>query len=153
MSVKIEAFTMQHYESAISLWKTTPGMGLSEADEPDAIRRYLARNPETSFVAVDEDGTVAGTVLCGHDGRRGYLYHLAVRTTHRGQGIGESLVNAAMDGLRRERIDKCHIMVLMDNAVGQGFWEKIGWLKRDFLYLYSSNVNPCDAAANDSCPC
>ncbi|WP_438447913.1 GNAT family N-acetyltransferase [Gorillibacterium sp. sgz5001074] len=152
-TIRIREFTMDDYDAAYRLWAATPGMGLSEADEPDALRRYLSRNPGLSFVAVEENGDLAGTVLCGHDGRRGFLYHLAVRTDLRGRGTGDTLVTAALEGLRRENIVKCHIMVLMDNAVGQRFWEKIGWLKRPNLFLYSSNVRPEQTGSSRDCPC
>lgn len=151
MTLGIREFTMQDYEAAYSLWSATPGMGLSEADEPEAIRRYLERNAGLSFVAEDGDGSIAGTVLCGHDGRRGYLYHLAVRPSCRGRGIGEGLAAAALRALAREGIAKCHIMVLADNEIGLGFWTHIGWIKREGLYLYSSSVG--SAAPEDGCPC
>lgn len=153
MNIRIVEFTMEHYSAAYGLWSCTPGMGISDADSPEAIGRYLDRNPGTSFAAVLEDGTLAGTVLCGHDGRRGYLYHLAVGAELRGRGIGERLAAAALEALRRESIDKCHILVLMDNAVGQRFWEKSGWQKRENLFLYSAAVRDTPSGTPDTCPC
>ena len=83
---------------------------------------------------------MVGAVLCGHDGRRGYLHHLAVATSHRRRGIGRELVERCMDGLRREGIAKCHLMVYHHNAAGQAFWRSIGWHGRDDILLMSRNL-------------
>ena len=152
MAFIIREFTMEDYDAAYELWDTTPGMGLSEADTSENIGRFLERNPGISQSAVNQDGALIGTILGGHDGRRGFLYHLAVRTAYRGQGIGEALVSAALQGLSNQSIDKCHIMVLADNYVGQGFWSKVGWQKRDNLFIYSANVKPTCQESSD-CPC
>lgn len=156
MTIRIRAFNMDDYAEAYRLWEETPGMGLSDADSPDSIRSYLERNPGLSFVAAAEGaGGLAGTVLAGHDGRRGFLYHLAVRPEYRGRGIGEALAKAALDGLLRQGIAKCHLMVLADNNLGQRFWAKAGWQKRDNLYLYSSDTHPNGLAGGGggTCPC
>ncbi|MNP38949.1 Acetyltransferase YpeA [compost metagenome] len=116
-------------------------MGLSDSDSEDGIRSFLERNPGLSFVAGNEDGDVLGTVLAGHDGRRGFLYHLAVSTTCRGQGIGGRLVQSALAALHSQNIVKCHIMVLDHNELGQAFWSGQGWLRRDNILLYSQNLN------------
>lgn len=138
--MEIRVFTMEDHEAAKGLWLTTPGMGLSRADEAEPFSRFLKRNPGLSFVAVDDDQALRGTVLAGHDGRRGFLYHLAVHPDCRGQGIGKRLVDTAMAALQQEQIAKCHIMVLMDNVSGQAFWAKLGWELRDYLYVYSRDV-------------
>lgn len=149
--MKIRPFAMEDYEAAYALWSNTPGVGLSDADKADSIRLFLARNPGLSFVAVDEDGALAGTVLAGHDGRRGFLYHLAVALSRRSHGTGQRLAQAALDALRQEGIAKVHIMVLGDNAAGQAFWSKLGWMLRDNLIIYSQNI--CPPAENKSYTC
>lgn len=155
MTVQIREFHMNDYEEAYRLWKSTPGMGLSDADSPGNIRSYLDRNPGLSFVATDEagGGVLTGTVLAGHDGRRGFIYHLAVRSESRGQGIGEGLVKAALEALLRQGIARCHLLVLADNSIGQRFWTKIGWSKRDNLFLYTSDTGTSGQSSGGSCPC
>lgn len=122
---------MEDYEEVIKLWRDTPGMGINDVDDSaEGMKRFLARNPGMSFVAKTEDGIV-GTILCGHDGRRGYLYHAAVLPKMRGMGVGRALVNAALDALREAGISKVGLNVFADNAQGLRFWEKFGFDARD----------------------
>jgi ribosomal protein S18 acetylase RimI-like enzyme len=125
---------------ALALWRMTEGVGLRGADSPEALGRYLARNPGLSLVA-REEGRMAGAVLCGHDGRRGYLHHLAVAASHRRRGIGTALVERCLDALGGEGIEKCHLFVYHHNAAGQAFWRSIGWHSRDDLLLMSRTLS------------
>lgn len=133
------AFTMEDYEKAYDLWLHTAGMGLTDADSRDKLGLFLRRNEGLSLVCADGD-ELAGTVLCGHDGRRGFLYHLAVRETYRGKGIGGGLVKRCLAALKDQGIEKCHIFVLADNELGINFWQGSGWLKRDDFYVFSHNT-------------
>jgi ribosomal protein S18 acetylase RimI-like enzyme len=127
------------YEDAFSLWTSTEGMGIGGSDTKDAISQFLKRNPGHSFVCVDVDGLV-GTILCGHDGRRAFIYHLSVSSTHRNRGIGKSLVKIALERLKSEGIVKCHLMVYVDNELGNQFWVKSEWDKRNDILIYSKNT-------------
>lgn len=131
--------TADDYEAAYHLWDNTDGMGLSEADSRDEILRYLERNPGISQVCIEEDGTLAGTAMCGHDGRRGYMYHVAVSSRSRGQGAGRELVKRCLERLREVGIMKCHLMVIEGNGLGRSFWTGTGWQERDGLVLFSRN--------------
>jgi ribosomal protein S18 acetylase RimI-like enzyme len=122
---------------AVALWKASDGIGLSSADSRDAISKYLARNPAMSFAAYDGAG-LAGTVLCGHDGRRGYVHHLAVAAPYRRKGIGLRLVKASLAALRAEGIEKCHLFVFRENAAAQAFWTKVKWTERTDLVIFSA---------------
>ncbi|GIO52100.1 GCN5 family acetyltransferase [Paenibacillus sp. SSG-1] len=130
---------IEDYEQCMELWGKTEGMALSDADSKESIHRYLVRNPGMSFVATEGD-RVIGTILCGHDGRRGYIYHVAVDPACRGRAIGQKLAKAGLDKLREEGIAKCHIMVIEENEIGNYFWAKSGWSRRDGILLYSSNT-------------
>ena len=78
------------YDPVFTLWQNTAGMGLNPADDSrEGIIRYLRRNPTTCFVA-EEGGALIGAILSGHDGRRAYVYHMAVAEAHRRRGIGEA---------------------------------------------------------------
>lgn len=127
------------YEAAYALWSETEGMVLSEADSRPSIGAYLERNPCLSFVCYN-DQELAGTILGGHDGRRGYIYHVAVGKAHRNQGIGGELVNRSLAGLRQAGIMKCHLFVLEGNEIGNRFWDRSGWTKRDGILLYSKDT-------------
>jgi N-acetylglutamate synthase len=117
------------YEAVMELLRRSGGVQLRDADSFEGIARYLARNPGLSFVA-EIDGHVAGCVFAGHDGRRGYLYHLAVDAAYRGRGIGRALVDRALSALACEGIGKIHIDVLQGNEEGIRFWRAIGWSER-----------------------
>jgi len=132
----IRAMTIRDYDAIIALWQSADGVGLSDADSREAIGRYLARNPGCSFTAWDGDDLL-GAVLCGHDGRRGYVHHLAVRPSHRRQGIGKALATRCMDALAAEGIDKCHLLVFAVNDNAIAFWKGVGWTQRVDLNVMS----------------
>ena len=124
------------YEAVMALWTSVEGMGISEADSRASVERFLDRNPGLSFVA-EIEGLVAGAVLCGHDGRRGFLYHLAVAPHHRRKGIGSALANRCLAALQALSIDKCHLFVFNDNLEAHEFWEALGWAQRNDLIMMS----------------
>jgi ribosomal protein S18 acetylase RimI-like enzyme len=131
----LHSFTAAHYDQALALWQGCPGIGLSDADSHCGISKYLDRNPGTSFVAFDGEKLV-GTILGGHDGRRGFIYHLAVRPNYRHRGIGRRLAEATLAALKAEGIHKVHLFVLDSNTEGIEFWQKLGWiLRRDISVI------------------
>ncbi|KAA9001006.1 GNAT family N-acetyltransferase [Paenibacillus spiritus] len=138
--MKIREMTAGDYDAACGLWNRTKGMGLSRADSREAIGRFLDRNPGLSLVCETEDGMLAGTALCGHDGRRGYLYHVAMEEAYRGQGWGRRLAEGCLERLRGEGIGKCHLMVVDTNEVGRDFWSGTGWQYRGNILLYSRDA-------------
>lgn len=144
--MEINEFTMTHYAAAITLWQETPGVGLSSADEPEAIRAYLARNPGMSFVAL-ADGQLVGTILCGHDGRRGYIHHVAVHPNHQRQGIATQLVNQALTTLQAVGINKCHLFIFGENETGIAFWQNTGWQLRQDIHIMSRFIEIDDGSS------
>ena len=130
---------MKDYEEVQSLWERTEGVGLNESDEKANVEAYLQRNSGMSFVA-RQGATVVGAVLCGHDGRRGYLHHLAVDGKHRGRGVGKQLVESCGKQLKKAGIMKCNIFVYADNSGGESFWAKNGWTSRDDLRLLQKTL-------------
>ncbi|ASA25363.1 GNAT family N-acetyltransferase [Paenibacillus donghaensis] len=131
---------VEDYDAVYQLWSHTTGMALSDADSRIEISRYLERNQGFSQLCEYEDGRIAGTAMCGHDGRRGYLYHVAVSGESRGFGVGRELVARCLKQLRKAGITKCHLMVIGDNKLGRTFWEKLGWQYRDSIVLYSHDT-------------
>jgi ribosomal protein S18 acetylase RimI-like enzyme len=135
MPVTVRAMTPDDHAAAVALWRVTPGIGLSDADSELDVRAFLARNPTLSAVAVTPEGGLVGALLCGHDGRRGCLYHLAVAEGHRRQGIGRMLVERCLAGLRALGIQKCNLFLYADNDEGRRFWTNNGWLVRADLQV------------------
>jgi len=138
----IRGMTIDDYDGVYQLWLNTPGMGLNDADDSrEGIAKYLRRNPGTCFVA-EEDGAIVGVILSGHDGRRGYIHHAAVALQERGQGIGSRLLASAVDALEREGIHKVALVVFAENLIGNAFWEKRGFSRRDDLIYRNKYINP-----------
>lgn len=126
-------FTPNDYEAAYQLWVNTPGMGLNTTDDSrEGVLRYLHRNPTTCYVAEDAD-EIVGTILAGHDGRRGFIYHLAVHPKSRRAGVGTNLTEKALEALRKEEIHKVALVVFSGNEPGNAFWERMGFIRRDDL--------------------
>ncbi len=133
--MEIRKMTLDDYEPVYAFWLSCPGMGLNTLDDSrDGIARYLARNPETCFVAV-EQGNIVGAILSGHDGRRGHISHTAVSPAFQRRGIGKALVEAALAALRKQDIAKVNLVVFARNEAGNAFREKLGFTERpDLIY-------------------
>ncbi len=132
---------MEHYEAVYALWCGCEGMGLTEADSREGTEKYLLRNPGMSRVALDGD-RVVGAVLVGHDGRRGYLNHLAVSPDCRRRGVGAMLLTEALEVLRADGIGKCHGLVFKDNVNGLEFWRAADWHIHEEICLISKKLPP-----------
>ena len=139
MNITVAEFTIDAYEKVYSLWEACEGIGLSSADSRSNIQMYLDRNPGFSLIAFNGQ-TVVGTILCGHDGRRGYIHHLAVRADSRRQGIGRLLVEQSLKALEAIGIKKCHLFIFHDNTSGIQFWESIGWTYRQDIGVISKII-------------
>lgn len=137
--VVIRELERNDYQDAITLWQRTPGMGLSEADTAENVDLFLMRNRGLSFAAISGNELI-GTILCGHDGRRGFLYHLAVRSDYRRRGIGRTLVERSLIKLGEAGITKCHLFVQADNSQGRDFWNHIGFHKREDIHIHSTTI-------------
>ncbi len=145
MAVTFSPMTEGDLESVLALWSATEGVGLNESDSPDGLRAFLQRNPSLSLVVTDGQQLI-GAVLCGHDGRRGYLHHLAVRPEFRNHGLGRQMVETCLASLSGIGILKCNIFLYADNELGEQFWKRCGWSQRSDL-----QVRQRDTAYDDSC--
>lgn len=131
-TLRIRPMTMDDYDAAYALWLAC-GNGLNDIDDSrEGIARYLKRNPDTAFVAED-GGVLAGVILCGHDGRRGYIQHMSVLPLYRRRGIGSRLLQRALEALRAQQITKAALVAFRKNAAGNAFWERQGFTVRDDL--------------------
>jgi ribosomal protein S18 acetylase RimI-like enzyme len=125
-AITTREFVQDDYDQAVALWNMVEGVEVAEGDTRKEISAYLLRNPGLSRVA-EENGTMVGAALCGHDGRRGYIYHLAVAPAHHGKGIGKRLVQECVTQLRGAGIVRALIFVAGNNAGGHSFWLRNGW--------------------------
>lgn len=138
--INIREMDIKDYEQLINLWSNTENIGLSNADSHVNLADFLSRNPGLSFVAEDDD-QIIGTILGGHDGRRGAIYHLAVDKNSRNKGIGNQLLEKCVAAFVAIGIERCHIHVYADNQAGIEFWQKNGWFTRPELILLSKDIS------------
>jgi N-acetylglutamate synthase len=128
MSGKIESreFSIDDYDAAIELWQRVEGLEIAKGDDREGVAQFLARNAGLSRVATD-GSAIVGVVLCGHDGRRGHIYHLAVDPAYQRHGLGKRLLDESLADLRRTGVKRVIIMVADDNPSGRQFWKRSGY--------------------------
>ena len=137
----LSVMTAEDYPEVKKLWMSIRGFAIRSMDDSrEGVERFLRRNPTTSVVA-RVGGEVVGAVLCGHDGRRGCLYHVCVREDFRRQGIGKAMVLFCTEALRAEKINKVSLIAFTSNDAGNAFWKEIGWTRRYDLNTYDFTLN------------
>ena len=137
----IRVMTIEDYDQVRTLWMKIKGFGIRSVDDSrEGIERFLKRNPTTSVVA-EVDGKIVGAILCGHDGRRGCLYHVCLDEQYRMRGIGKAMVVFAMEALKKEQINKVSLIAFTKNDIGNAFWKEIGWTRREDLNYYDFTLN------------
>lgn len=141
MDTIVRCMTIEDYEQVYALWRNIKGFAIrSKDDSKTGVERFLKRNPDTSVVAV-RDKKVVGAILCGHDGRRGCLYHVCVDPGYRKQGIGSAMVEYVMKALKEADISSVSLIAFAENDLGNAFWQKIGWTRRNDLNYYDFILN------------
>lgn len=142
--MQIRKMLFSDYDSVYNLWLNTPGMGLNTTDDSEAgIEKYLLRNPNTCFVA-ERNGEIIGVILSGHDGRRGLIYHMAVKASERERGVGNALLECAVEALKNEGISKVYTIVFKKNEIGNAFWEKRGFTVPDDVIYRTKKIIPVE---------
>lgn len=138
---------IEDYDGVYALWMSIKGFAIRSVDDSrEGVTRFLKRNPETSVVA-EEDGRIVGAILCGHDGRRGCMYHVCVQQEYRMRGIGRQMVTFAMEALKKEGISKVSLIAFTVNDIGNAFWNRIGWTRRLDLNYYDFTLNEANIIA------
>jgi len=135
-NITMRSMVIGDYQQVINLWEKTPGIGLSNADSREELSKFLEKNKGLSYVC-EENNEIIATIVCGQDGRRGYIYHLAVNKDYRLKGLGRKMVDECLIKLKELGIDKCHLFVFEDNDVGRKFWDRIGWTQREEIIIFS----------------
>lgn len=137
----IRVMTMEDYEEVHQLWMEIHGFGIRSLDDSkEGVERFLKRNPTTSMAAL-MDGKIVGAILCGHDGRRGCLYHVCVQESYRKHGIGQQMVKACLAALQEEKINKVNLIAFRKNEVGNHFWQSLGWKFKGDVNYYEYIIN------------
>lgn len=139
MNVEVRAFLESDIPAVRALWAASDGLGHGPGDDPAAIARFLRRNPGISTVGLAGEHVVAAA-LCGHDGRRGFLYRLAVADAVRRRGVARAVVERSLAALVAEGIPRCMLFVLAENTGAARFWSALGASRRDELDLLSIDL-------------
>ena len=141
MDILIRPMETADYDQVYKLWTEIKGFGIRSIDDSrEGVERFLARNPTTSVVAV-QNGRIIGNILCGHDGRTGFFYHVCVATEYRKHGIGYRMVRRAIEALQKEGVSKVSLIAFKQNQVGNAFWQGIGWTERQDINSYEFVLN------------
>ena len=136
--ILIRAMKELDLEEALKLWRISFNAGFStNFDSKEVLIKYLNRNPELSSVACTKDGEIVGALMCGHDGRRGSIYHTSVYKEYRNKGIGRRLEQRSLEELKKVGISTGFLFINVNNPGSQEFWNSIGWtVISDVKYLY-----------------
>lgn len=162
--IHIRPMSIDDYEAVAHLWAHIEGFYIRSVDDSrEGIERFLKRNPNLSVVAEitsqkDKQGSdlvlrglalqsrvikpkIVGSILCGHDGRYGSIYHACVHKDFRLQGIGKSMVAYALEGFKRECITSIALIAFSENLIGNAFWKTQGWDLRTNANRYELSLN------------
>lgn len=149
--MNIRAMTIEDYDKVKALWMSIHGFAIRSVDDSrEGVEIFIKRNPGLSVVCETENGDIVGAILCGHDGRRGCLYHVCVKENYRMHGIGKQMVVYCMEALKKEKINKVSLIAFTSNDIGNAFWKQIGWTKREDLNYYDFTLNEANITAFNS---
>ena len=140
-SYNLRPLTTSDFDNVITLWRSTDGM--SQLESPEELQRFLDRNPDCSILA-EEDGVLLGAILCGHDGRRGYMYHAAVSVYARGRGVGRAMAEHCVARLKQLQIQRLTLFTLNDNCPAKEFWKHLGFRQRNDISLFALDLKEFD---------
>lgn len=141
MKILIREMTLEDYDGVYKLWMSIQGFGIRSIDDSrEGVARFLKRNPTTSVVA-EQNGRIVGSILCGHDGRTGFFYHVCVAKDYRQHGVGHRMAHFAMRALQAEGVNKVSLIAFKSNDVGNAFWRNVGWTERSDVNYYDFVLN------------
>lgn len=137
--IKIRRMKLSDYKEVYALWTSCKGIGLNNLDDSrEGIKKFLKRNPKTCLAAV-KGREIAGVLMAGTDGRRGYIYHTAVKEGMRRQKIAQKLTERVLLEIEKLEINKAALVVFERNQAGNAFWESMGFTKREDI-VYRNKV-------------
>lgn len=154
-SYQIDKATNRDITEMINFWRATEGIGVGVGDDEPSLQLFLRRNPTTSLIMKDE-GRLIGTVLGGFDGRRGFIYHLAIDPAYRRRGLGKELLDKALTELVKVGAPRTHLFVWNDNVTAIEFYKSLGWLDRHDVEVFTwidKSLEATGECAADTCRC
>ncbi|MGS0765655.1 GNAT family N-acetyltransferase [Syntrophomonas curvata] len=137
---RIEKAQPQDAAMMLELWRSIPGLGVGRGDDEGSLKAFMDKNPSTCLV-LKKNKQLIGTVLGGFDGRRGYLYHLAVHPDYQGRGYGKTLLGQVSHELKLLGVPKIHLFAFSDNLEAAQFYKNQGWERRRDIKVFSWDTN------------
>ena len=130
----------QDYQQVLELWSSMErGVRVGRSDSPAEIEKKVARDPDL-FLVAECEARIVGSVIGGFDGRRGMVYHLAVDSAFRNQGVGSRLMDEVESRLRARGCLKSYLLVAEDNHDVDAFYKKQGWQHMDTVHLFGKEL-------------
>ena len=133
--MKIENFSIQHYDEVLELWKKA-GIAIGSSDTREETALILGRNPDLFLIEKEQEKIIA-VVIGAFDGRRGYVHHLAVDPDYQRKGYGKAIMNELIERFKQKRIQKIHLFIQKENKEVLDFYNKQGWEIRDDIIMMS----------------
>ena len=125
--ITITEFSMDDYPVVHVLWQRGD-LWMRPSDGPEATLLKLTRDPGLFLVARDGDGRLVGTVMGAWDGRRAYVYHLAVAPERRREGIAGALMDELEERFIALGAVKAKLQILVENETSRAFFARRGYL-------------------------
>ncbi len=125
--MEIREFRAADGPSLRAFWESC-GIRIRPGDDDASLTAFAARNPGLFLVGADERGIVA-SALGGWDGRRAWLYHVAVRPDQRRTGLARRIVAMIEERLRAIGCPKVNLIVWEDNTDAMAFWQASGYTR------------------------
>ena len=140
-AVQIREFRFpSDYEQVFELWQgIEKGVHVGRSDTLAEIGKKIARDADL-FLVAELAGNIVGSVIGGFDGRRGLIYHLAVTSSFRGQGIGSQLMESVESRLRAKGCLKCYLLVTTDNSEVEDYYLHRGWQEMDQVHIFGKEL-------------
>jgi len=127
------------YKKVYDIWELCE-LKIEPEDTKEAITRFLDNQTSAGFVACISHNIIVGSILCGSDGRYGYLHHLAVHPDVRSKGVGAGLVERALLFLYQHNIETAAVFANEECQNAMEFWENVGWKYQQNLHVFSHKV-------------
>lgn len=129
----IREFLPADYDAVLRVW-TEAGLTSKASDQLPELEKKRERDPDL-FLVAEADGRVVGAVIGAWDGRRGWIYHLAVLPAYQGQGIGRRLMGEVEQRLKQKGCLKVNLHVERRNAAVAEFYRELGYAADDLIFM------------------
>ena len=118
--MKIREFNLDDYPSIFELWKES-GLEIRPGDDLEGLKLKRERDPDL-FLVAEDGGRIVGGVIGGWDGRRGFIWHLAVKPGFQRRGIARALVKEVEERLAKKGATIVYAFVLATNTRSRDFF-------------------------------